>query len=180
VNLKKEIFFRLYNTDIKIIDLNKFSHIDDQNKPKMVNVIDKKITKRRATAQANMFLGKEIISLLNGTEISTKKGPVFQTAIIAGVQAVKKTSDLIPMCHPLLLDGITIDVAFLNDESINITCSVEMEGKTGVEMEALTGASVAALTVYDMCKAISQKMIIKEVKLLEKTGGKSDIITEKD
>ena len=155
--------------------MSKFSHIDDDNKPKMVNVIDKTITKRRALAQANMFLGREIISLLNGKEINTKKGPVFQTAVIAGIQAVKKTAELIPMCHPLLLDGISIDIAFLNEENINITCTVELEGKTGVEMEALTGASIAALTVYDMCKAISQKMIIKEVKLLEKTGGKSDI-----
>jgi cyclic pyranopterin phosphate synthase len=141
----------------------------------MVNVIEKRITKRKALAQADMFLGKEIISLLNGTEINTKKGPVFQTAVIAGIQAVKKTADLIPMCHPLPLDGIAIDILFSDEENINITCAVEMEGKTGVEMEALTGASIAALTVYDMCKAISQKMIIKEVKLLEKTGGKSDI-----
>ena len=155
--------------------MSKFSHIDDDNKPKMVNVIEKRITKRRALAQADMFLGKEIISLLNGKEINTKKGPVFQTAVIAGIQAVKKTADLIPMCHPLPLDGIAIDILFSDEENINITCAVEMEGKTGVEMEALTGASIAALTVYDMCKAISQKMIIKEVKLLEKTGGKSDI-----
>ena len=155
--------------------MSKFSHIDEDNKPKMVNVIDKTITKRRALAQATMFLGKEIIALLDGKEISTKKGPVFQTAVIAGIQAVKKTADLIPMCHPLLLDGIKIDIAIVDKESIKISCAVEMEGKTGVEMEALTGASIAALTVYDMCKAISQKMIIKEVKLLEKTGGKSDI-----
>lgn len=155
--------------------MSKFSHIDKDNKPKMVNVIDKTITKRRALAQADMFLGKEIISLLNGKEINTKKGPVFQTAVIAGIQAVKKTAELIPMCHPLPIDGIAIDIAFLDEENINITCAVEMEGKTGVEMEALTGASIAALTVYDMCKAISQKMIIKEVKLMEKTGGKSDI-----
>lgn len=155
--------------------MSKFSHIDKDNKPKIVNVIDKTITKRRALAQADMFLGKEIISLLNGKEINTKKGPVFQTAVIAGIQAVKKTAELIPMCHPLPIDGIAIDIAFLDEENINITCAVEMEGKTGVEMEALTGASIAALTVYDMCKAISQKMIIKEVKLMEKTGGKSDI-----
>ena len=144
----------------------------------MVNVIDKKITKRRAVAQAKMFLGKEIVALLNGSEIHTKKGPVFQTAIIAGVQAVKKTSDLIPMCHPLPLDGIDIDIQFLNEEEINILCAVEMEGKTGVEMEALTGASVAALTVYDMCKAISQNMIIKEISVIKKTAGKSDIFNE--
>ncbi len=141
----------------------------------MVNVIDKKISKRRAVATANMFLGKEIVDLLNGTEIHTKKGPVFQTAIIAGVQAVKKTADLIPMCHPLPLDGIDIDIQFLNEEAIKILCTVEMEGKTGVEMEALTGASIAALTVYDMCKAISQKMVIEEIKVLKKTGGKSDV-----
>ncbi|MCP4883751.1 MAG: cyclic pyranopterin monophosphate synthase MoaC [Flavobacteriales bacterium] len=156
--------------------MNKFSHIDKDNKPKMVNVIDKKITKRTAVARANMFLGKEIVELLNGSEIHTKKGPVFQTAIIAGVQAVKKTSDLIPMCHPLPLDGIDIDIQFLDKEAIQILCTIEMEGKTGVEMEALTGASIAALTVYDMCKAISQKMIIQELMVLKKTGGKSDIL----
>ena len=158
--------------------MNKFSHIDKDNKPKMVNVIDKKITKRRAVAQAKMFLGKEIVTLLNGSEIHTKKGPVFQTAIIAGVQAVKKTAELIPMCHPLPLDGIDIDIQFLNEESINILCTVEMEGKTGVEMEALTGASIAALTVYDMCKAISQKMVIQDIMVVKKTGGKSDIMNE--
>lgn len=141
----------------------------------MVNVIDKKITKRRAVARAKMHLGLEIVKLLNDSDLQTKKGPVFQTAIIAGVQAVKKTADLIPMCHPLPLDGIDIKISFIDDKEIQILCSVEMEGKTGVEMEALTGASVAALTVYDMCKAISQDMIIKEVLVLEKTGGKSDI-----
>ena len=144
----------------------------------MVNVIDKKITKRRAIAQAKMFLGKEIVTLLNGSEIQTKKGPVFQTAIIAGVQAVKKTAELIPMCHPLPLDGIDIDIQFLNEEAISILCTVEMEGKTGVEMEALTGASIAALTVYDMCKAISQKMVIQDIMVVKKTGGKSDITNE--
>ena len=155
--------------------MGKFSHIDDKNKPKMVNVIDKKITKRRAVARAKMFLGKGIVNLLDNEEINTKKGPVFQTAIIAGIQAVKRTAELIPMCHPLLLDGISIDIDFLDDEHIAIQCSVEMEGKTGVEMEALSGASIAALTIYDMCKALSQKMIIKDIKLVEKTGGKSDI-----
>ena len=156
--------------------MSKFSHIDKDNKPKMVNVSGKKITKRMASAQALMHLGEDIISLLTGEEIQTKKGPVFQTAVIAGIQAVKKTADLIPMCHPLPLDGIKIDIEIINKEDIRINCTVEMEGKTGVEMEALTGASVSALTVYDMCKAISQKMIIKEVKLLEKKGGKSDIL----
>ncbi len=140
----------------------------------MVNVIDKIITKRRAVAQAKMFLGEEIIALLEGDEINTKKGPVFQTAVIAGIQAVKRTADLIPMCHPLPLDGIDISIEVSDQSHIILLCSVEMEGKTGVEMEALSGVSIAALTVYDMCKAISQNMIIKEVRLVEKKGGKSD------
>jgi cyclic pyranopterin phosphate synthase len=152
-----------------------FSHINKKNKPKMVNVGTKKITKRKAIAKAEMFLGKGIISLFNNTELSTKKGPVFQTAIIAGIQAVKKTSDLIPMCHPLIISGVDIDIEILDNENIEIICEVEIDGKTGVEMEALTGASIAALTVYDMCKSVSQKMVIKDIKLMEKTGGKSDI-----
>jgi cyclic pyranopterin monophosphate synthase len=152
-----------------------FSHINKKNQPKMVNVGDKKITKREATAKATMFLGNEIITHFNDKELVTKKGPVFQTAIIAGIQAVKKTSELIPMCHPLLINGVDIDINITDTEHIEIVCSVFIEGKTGVEMEALTGANIAALTVYDMCKAISHKMIIKEVKLIEKSGGKSDI-----
>lgn len=144
----------------------------------MVNVGDKKVTKRKATAKAVMFLGEEIIAHFENKELTTKKGPVFQTAIIAGIQAVKKTSELIPMCHPLLISGVDIDINVIDIEHIEILCTVSIEGKTGVEMEALTGANVAALTVYDMCKAISQKMVIKEVKLVEKSGGKSDIKNE--
>ena len=154
---------------------NKFTHIGEKNHPKMVNVGDKKITKRKATAKATMFLGTEIIAHFTNDELITKKGPVFQTAIIAGIQAVKKTSELIPMCHPLLINGVDVDIEVIDNEHIEILCTVAIEGKTGVEMEALTGANIAALTVYDMCKAISQKMVIKEVKLLEKSGGKSDI-----
>lgn len=141
----------------------------------MVNVGNKKITKRKAIARATMFLGSDIIDHFENDELTTKKGPVFQTAIIAGIQAVKKTSELIPMCHPLNINGVDIDIKILNNQEIEISCSVEIEGKTGVEMEALMGANIAALTVYDMCKSISQKMVIKEVKLLQKTGGKTDI-----
>lgn len=155
--------------------MNKFTHIGDKNQPKMVNVGGKQITKRKATAKAIMFLGEEIIANFQDKELVTKKGPVFQTAIIAGIQAVKKTSELIPMCHPLLINGVDIDIEILDKEHIKILCTVSIEGKTGVEMEALTGVTIAALTVYDMCKSISQKMVIKEVKLLEKSGGKSDI-----
>jgi len=152
-----------------------FSHINKKNQPKMVNVSDKDITKRTAIAKATMFLGEEIISHFSNDELMTKKGPVFQTAIIAGIQAVKKTSELIPMCHPLLISGVDIDIEIIDTEQIEVFCKVTIEGKTGVEMEALTGANIACLTMYDMCKSISQKMVIKELKLLEKTGGKSDI-----
>jgi len=158
--------------------MSEFSHINKDNQPKMVNVSDKKVTKRKATAKADMFLGSEIISHFINEEILTKKGPVFQTSIIAGIQAVKKTADLIPMCHPLLINGVDVTIKVIDKEHIKIICTVEMEGKTGVEMEALTGASVAALTIYDMCKALSQSIIIKEVKLIEKTGGKSDYKSE--
>ena len=155
-----------------------FTHLNKKNNPKMVNVSDKKITKRTAIAKATMFLGKEVISHFTNDELFTKKGPVFQTAIIAGIQGVKKTSELIPMCHPLLINGVDIDIEIVDSENIEIFCKVIIEGKTGVEMEALTGANIACLTIYDMCKSISQKMVIKEVMLVEKTGGKSDIKNE--
>jgi len=155
--------------------MSNFTHINKDNNPKMVDVSAKKTTKRTAIAKATLFLGKEILSQFTNDELITKKGPVFQTAIIAGIQAVKKTSELIPMCHPLLINGVDIDIEIIDKTDIQILCTVAIEGKTGVEMEALTGATIAALTVYDMCKSISQKMIIKEVKLLEKSGGKSDI-----
>jgi cyclic pyranopterin phosphate synthase len=152
-----------------------FTHLNPKGNPKMVNVSDKKITKRTAIAKATMFLGKEVISHFTNDELITKKGPVFQTAIIAGIQGVKKTSELIPMCHPLLINGVDIDINIIDSENIEVFCKVTIEGKTGVEMEALTGVNITCLTIYDMCKSISQKMVINEVKLLEKTGGKSDI-----
>ena len=155
--------------------MSEFSHLNPKGNPKMVNVSDKKITKRTAIAKATMFLGSEIISHFKNEEPTTKKGPVFQTAIIAGIQGVKKTSELIPMCHPLLINGVDVDVKIIDSEHIEVFCKVTIEGKTGVEMEALTGANITCLTIYDMCKSISQKMVIKEVKLVEKTGGKSDI-----
>ena len=155
--------------------MSNFSHLNENNNPKMVNVSDKKITKRTAIAKATMFLGKEIITHFNNDELITKKGPVFQTAIIAGIQGVKKTSEIIPMCHPLLINGVDININIINSEHVEVLCEVIIEGKTGVEMEALTGVSATCLTIYDMCKSISQDIIIKEVKLLEKTGGKSDI-----
>ena len=155
--------------------MSEFSHLNPKGNPKMVNISDKKITKRTAIAKASMFLGSVIISHFTNDELITKKGPVFQTAIIAGIQGVKKTSELIPMCHPLLINGVDIDIKIINSEHIEVLCEVTIEGKTGVEMEALTGANITCLTIYDMCKSISQEMVIKEIKLLKKTGGKSDI-----
>jgi len=155
--------------------MSNFSHLNEKNNPKMVNVSDKKITKRTAIAKATMFLGKEIIAHFNNEELITKKGPVFQTAIIAGIQGVKKTSEIIPMCHPLLINGVDININIINSEHVEVLCEVIIEGKTGVEMEALAGVSATCLTIYDMCKSISKDIIIKEVKLLEKTGGKSDL-----
>lgn len=149
------------------------SHIDQNNNPSMVNVSDKKITKRVAKARSIVVITTEIRDLLDKGEIITKKGPVFQTAIIAGTMAAKKTGELIPLCHPIGLESCDIEISSnLNEVIIDCTCSVS--SKTGVEMEALTGASVAALTIYDMCKAMSHNIVIKETKLMAKTGGKND------
>lgn len=152
-----------------------FSHLDAQNRPAMVNVGDKAVTRRTAHAVAVVSLPPELASLLRDGEIMTKKGPIFQTAILAGVMGAKKTSDLIPLCHPLPLDDCQISIeADAAKAEISIHCRAQTHAKTGVEMEALTGASVAALTLYDMAKAVSHGIVIREIRLLEKTGGKSD------
>lgn len=139
----------------------------------MVDVSEKTVSRRTARAQAIVTLGPEIISLIQNDEITTKKGPVFQTAIIAGVMGAKKTSDLIPLCHPLGLENCQVNVEVRGDDAV-ITTTATLVAKTGVEMEALTAASVAALTIYDMCKALSHHIVIREIRLLEKTGGKQD------
>ncbi len=144
----------------------------------MVDVSNKQITKRTATAQCIVVLGEAIMQHLSGTDIQTKKGPVFQTAIIAGTMAAKKTSDLIPLCHPLALENCKIHISVNEAQEVVIRCTAVITSKTGVEMEALTGASVAALTIYDMCKAMSHAIVIKETKLISKTGGKSDFSSE--
>jgi cyclic pyranopterin phosphate synthase len=152
---------------------NKFSHIDAVGNPQMVDVSKKKMTVRMAKAQAVVWLGSEIISKMKGDELITKKGPVFQTAIIAGVMGGKKTAELIPFCHPIALEDCQILIKVEKDSAI-IWSTVVVTGKTGVEMEALTTCSIAALTVYDMCKALSHEIQIKEIKLIEKRGGKKD------
>jgi cyclic pyranopterin phosphate synthase len=151
----------------------KFSHVDSTGNPTMVDVSGKAVTTRTAEAQAHVMVGKEIISQIRNNELVTKKGPVFQTAIIAGVMGAKKTSELIPFCHPLNIENCKIMISH-NDDSVMITGTVTVSGKTGVEMEALTAVTVAALTIYDMCKALSHHIIIDEIKLMEKRGGKKD------
>jgi cyclic pyranopterin monophosphate synthase len=152
-----------------------FSHLDAQNRPAMVNVGDKAVTKRTAHARAVITLPPELHALLRDGEIATKKGPLFQTAILAGVMGAKKTSELIPLCHPLPLDDCQIEIESAGGRGeVVIHCRVQTHAKTGVEMEALTGATIAALTVYDMAKAVSHDIVIRDVKLVEKTGGKSD------
>ena len=152
-----------------------FSHLDAQNRPAMVNVGDKPVTKRTAHAVAVVALPPELVALIRDGEITTKKGPIFNAAILAGVMGAKKTGELIPLCHPLGLDDCQIEIKpDAARAEIEIHCRVQTHGKTGVEMEALTGATVAALAIYDMAKAVSHGIVIKNVRLLEKTGGKSD------
>lgn len=151
----------------------KLTHVDALGNPSMVDVSEKLVTRRTAKAQATVTVGRDILQLISGDELKTKKGPVFQTAILAGIMGAKKTSELIPLCHPLGMEDCKIEVR-TSEEDVIITSTAIVSGKTGVEMEALTAATVAALTVYDMCKALSHRITIKEIKLLEKTGGKKD------
>jgi len=150
-----------------------FTHLDAQDNPSMVDVGHKAITRRTATARSIVVLNDAIMQHFRDGDIQTKKGAVFQTALIAGTMAAKRTADLIPLCHPLGLDSCKFQFSTQGDEVI-IECTTSLEAKTGVEMEALVGASVAALTVYDMCKAFSHDIVIRETRLLAKTGGKQD------
>ena len=157
--------------------MGKLSHIDEHNRPTMVDVGDKTATERTAHAQARVELPPEVLAELADGDIATRKGPVFSTAIIAGVMAAKKTHELIPFCHPLGLESCKISIGVEGAEAI-IDCRCRVHHKTGVEMEALTGASVAALTVYDMCKALSHDIVIGPTRLMSKTGGKKDFVRD--
>lgn len=151
---------------------NKLSHIDSSGKARMVDVSQKKITERIATAGCEIHMEQSTLDLIRSGGFD--KGDVLGVARIAGVMAGKKTSDLIPLCHPLALNQITIDFGDLaNEVGLSITSTARTSGKTGVEMEALTAASLAALTVYDMCKAVDRAMRITDLRLLSKSGGKS-------
>jgi cyclic pyranopterin phosphate synthase len=152
----------------------KLTHIDADGNPSMVDVGNKQMTTRHAQARSIVVLPDEVMQQVKDQDIYTKKGSVFQTAIIAGTMGAKKTSELIPLCHPLSLDSCKFDIQIQEGNEVVIDCFVRVEGKTGVEMEALTGATVAALTIYDMCKGLSQDIVIKQTQLMRKTGGKTD------
>jgi cyclic pyranopterin phosphate synthase len=149
------------------------THVDSANRPTMVDVGEKAVTRRTATARAVVEFPADV-AIDKGSDLRTKKGPVFDTAIVAGVMAAKKTHELIPFCHPIPLEDCKLAVEWGADGQIVIECSVRATHKTGVEMEALTGATAAALTIYDMCKALSHGIRIREVALVEKSGGKRD------
>ena len=153
--------------------MSKLTHVDDLNRPNMVDVSGKQVTTRIAEAQALVSLPPEVLTAIAGDEIQSKKGPVFATAIIAGVMAAKKTHELIPFCHPLGLEDCNISINVVDSTAV-VTAVCKVTHKTGVEMEALTAASVAALTIYDMCKALSHDIVIRETRLIAKSGGKRD------
>lgn len=149
------------------------THLNEKNNPKMVDVGDKNITHRTAIASGKIYMSDD--AFLAVKNASGKKGAVVQTAIVAGVMAVKNTSSVIPMCHNININKVDIDINELDDKSgFIVTCEVKCDGKTGVEMEALHGVSVSLLTIYDMVKAIDKAMILDDIKLEKKTGGKSD------
>jgi cyclic pyranopterin monophosphate synthase len=150
----------------------KLTHLDAARRPSMVGVGDKAITHRIAEAEARLRLPAAVARALRASGHRTAKGPVFDTAIVAGVMAVKRTAELIPFCHPLPIEHCVITIRRTAGNLLRIRCRVETHHRTGVEMEALTGASVAALTVYDMCKALSHDIRIVEVRLLHKSGGR--------
>jgi len=153
-----------------------FSHIDPAEHPTMVDIGDKAVTRRSAIAEAVVRFPAEVARALGERGWRTGKGPIFDTAIVAGVMGAKRTHELIPFCHPLGLENCRIEIE-LDGALARIRCSVSVHHKTGVEMEALTGASIAALTVYDMCKSLSHDIVIGELRLLAKRGGKSDLGT---
>lgn len=153
--------------------MTKLSHIDQDNQPTMVDVSNKTATRREAHARTTVRFPESVAERFSDGDIRTAKGPVFSTAIVAGVMAAKRTHELIPFCHPLGLDNCKITIEMNGNEAV-IDCHCKVQHRTGVEMEALTGASIAALTVYDMCKALSHDISINKTELIAKTGGKQD------
>jgi cyclic pyranopterin phosphate synthase len=154
-----------------------FSHQDSEQRPAMVDVSEKSPTKRTAMAEARVRFPPAVSAALRASGLRSPKGPVFDTAIVAGVMGAKRTHELIPFCHPLGLESCRINIEMEGDTAV-IQCTVSVHHKTGVEMEALTGASIAALTIYDMCKALSHDIVISDTRLLSKDGGKSSHVVQ--
>lgn len=154
--------------------MTEFSHVKNKT-PHLVNVTEKAVTTRTATARCEVVVGADILAQLLAQNMLTKKGAVEHTAVLAGIMGAKKTSELIPLCHPLSLESIEIHLEVVQPDRLVITCTAGLQGKTGVEMEALTGAAVAALTIYDMCKALSPDLVIHGLELIKKSGGKRNI-----
>ena len=154
------------------MDIKKLTHLDEKGRPKMVYVGGKKDTDREAVASGKIFLSEETYSRLKKGDL--KKGDVLSTAQIAGIMGAKKTSEIIPMCHNIFITGVEMEFNLNDgDKSVDIISKAKTTGKTGIEMEALTGVSISALTIYDMCKAIDKNMVISDIKLIKKYGGKS-------
>jgi cyclic pyranopterin phosphate synthase len=154
--------------------MSELTHVDAQGHPTMVDVSAKAVTLRTAVAESRVRFPAAVARALRDAGFATRKGPVFHTAIVAGVMGAKRTHELIPFCHPLGLERCDVVIDMHDDEAV-VRCTVALHHKTGVEMEALTGASIAALTIYDMCKALSHEIVIAETRLIEKQGGKRDV-----
>jgi cyclic pyranopterin phosphate synthase len=155
--------------------MKKLTHVDADGRPAMVDVSAKPVTARQARAECLVVFPQAVAKQLQGDDLRTAKGPVVDTAIIAGTMAVKRTHELIPFCHPLPIDSCRFEIAWRDTTILQIQCTVGSVHRTGVEMEALTGATVAALTVYDMCKALSHDIVIGPTRLLAKAGGKRNV-----
>ena len=159
--------------------MTKLSHLDEQGRARMVDVSEKEITSRMAIARGAIHMRAETLALI--LEDKIEKGDVFSVARVAGIMAAKKTSELIPMCHPLNITSVEIDLTPRQEPArVEIEASVRVSGKTGVEMEAMTAVSVAGLTIYDMCKAVDREMAISEIRLVKKSGGKSGTFIRKE
>jgi len=156
--------------------MTELSHIDADGRPAMVDVGHKPVTFRSAVAESRVRFPAQVAQQLRAAGFATGKGPVFHTAIVAGVMGAKRTHELIPFCHPLGLERCDVTVEMPEGDEAVVRCTVAVHHRTGVEMEALTGATVAALTIYDMCKALSHEIVIAETRLLEKHGGRHEIM----
>lgn len=159
--------------------MGKLSHLDEQGRARMVDVSEKEVTSRIAVARGTIHMAAETLALIRQGKV--EKGDVFSVARVAGIMAAKKTSELIPMCHPLNISSVEIELLPENEPPrVDIKASVRVSGKTGVEMEAMTAVAAAGLTIYDMCKAVDREMTIDEIRLVKKSGGKSGTFERKD